>query len=296
MSPSEFKDIIYSKDEETGIVLLTINTLASKNSIGGHTLYEFSRAIDLLEQDDSARVLIVTGARDPGCDDPKREYFSSGGYFHLNSSTAHHYEKTESGLYDVNQTRLILKMNRMKKPVITALNGCAIGGGVTLPLTTSDLIYASEHASLDFRFVKIGMMPELASTYILPRLVGLQKAKELVYFSQVISAGEAMELGIVNQVVPHEELLDFCWQRALELIPPKGVAHAIRLSKAAFNEPLLAQMEKTLDLENEGLHYCLSQPDFFEAVGARVERREPTYKGEVFDAPPFDLAAFIGDA
>ena len=296
MNPAEFQDIIYSKDEDTGIVVLTINTLASKNSIGGHTLYEFSQAVDLLEQDDTARVMIVTGAPDPGRDDPAKEYFSSGGYFHLNSSTAHHYEKTGAGLYDVNQTKLILKMNRMKKPVITALNGCAIGGGVTLPLATSDLIYASEHASLDFRFVKIGMIPELASTYILPRLVGMQKAKELVYFSRTISAVEAMELGIVNRVVPHGELLDFCWQRALELIPPKGVAHAIRLSKAAFNEPLLAQMQKTLDLENEGLLYCLSQPDFFEAVGARVERREATYQGEIVDAPPFDLAAFIGDS
>jgi len=289
MKPQEFKEITYQCDEATGIVTLTLNIPARKNALSGYTMHELFHAAQWFDQDEAASVMIITGAVDPDNPDPRAHYFSSGGYYHPHDLSAHKLDITEDGLIDLNQTKLITRLITLKKPVIAALNGCAIGAGITLPLVGADLIYASDLCTIDFRFVKIGMTPELSSSYLLPKIVGLQKAKELVYFGQKITAQEAEPLGIINGVVAHDELLDYCRERALELIPPRGVEHAIRRSKQAFNAPYIAEIEETLKFENKGLNQCLSQPDMMEALLARIEKRDPVFRGEVDDPPPFEL-------
>ena len=289
MKPEEFEEIIYDSDD-TGVVTLTLNIPGRKNALSGYTMYELYHAAEYFDCDDTAKVMIITGAVNPDNPDPGSQYFSSGGYYHPHDRNADKLEITQDGLIDLNQTRLITRLITLKKPVIAALNGGAIGAGITLPLVGADLIYASDLCTIDFRFVKIGMTPELSSSYLLPKIVGLQKAKELVYFGQKISSQEAKSLGIVNDVVAHGTLLDYCRERALEMIPPRGVEHAIRLSKAAFNAPYIAEIEKALSLENIGLNQCLSQPDMMEALLSRVEKREPVFQGEVENPPAFEFS------
>ena len=138
-------------------------------------------------------------------------------------------------------------MWNLDKPIIAALNGLAIGGGFTIPLACADLIYASEYAWMKLPFVDLAITPELASSYMLPRTIGLQRAKETIFFSKKLSAQELFDLGLINKVLPHEELLPYAKEMALKLIPPMGAGRAVRLSKQILHKPLIEEVTKALD-------------------------------------------------
>ena len=171
-------------------------------------------------------------------------------------------------------------MWQLDKPVIAAINGLAIGGGFTIPLACADLIYVSEHAWVQLPFINLGLIPELASSYLLPRLVGFQRAKEIIFFGEKISPAKLYEMGLVNAVLPHNDLIEHAKQMALKLIPPLGAGLATRLAKQAMHKPLIEAVTKALDIENEGLNKSIASADFWEALAARKEKREPLFKGE----------------
>jgi len=125
-------------------------------------------------------------------------------------------------LTDIAQKKLCLKLWSLYKPVIVAMNGLAIGGGLTIPLACADLIFASEHAWARLPFVSLGIVPEFASSYFLPRLLRFQRAKEIMFFGEKITAQQLLEMGIVNRVLPHGELISYARETALKLIPPRG--------------------------------------------------------------------------
>ena len=180
---------------------MTLNTPKRKNALSPLTFLELFWAIDALERDDAAHAMIITGARDPDSDDPAKEAFSSGGYFNPAAFEGLPDEiMKQIDLKDIAQKRTTLKLFKCDKPVIAAINGLAVGGAVTMALSGADLIYLSEHAWFRLPFNSLGIIAELASSYLLPRLVGFQKAKEIVYFSKKISAQEAVELGLANEV------------------------------------------------------------------------------------------------
>jgi len=166
------------------------------------------------------------------------------------------------------------------KPVIAAINGLAIGGGFTLALVCCDLIYMSEHAWLRLPFVRLGLVPELASSFLMPRLIGMQRSKELFYFGEAITAQKACEMGLINEVLPHDELLPHVRSKALQLIPPGGPGMAVRLTKRVLHRQLAGDIQKALDEENIGLNQGMKSEDFMEAVMARIEKRAPVYKGK----------------
>lgn len=281
MKIEEFKDILYEKDDETGIVMLTMNTPKRKNAMSPYTLLEFWWAADIFEKDESAYAMIITGAKNPQNDDPTKEAFSSGGYFNPNATEG----VSEDLLNQIDQTdiaqkKLVIKMWYVDKPIIAAINGLAIGGGFTLPLSCADLIYMSEHAWIRLPFVRLGILPELASTFILPRLIGMQRAKEMMYFGEDITAEKAFEMGLVNKVLPHEELIPYAKEMALKLIPPGGPGMAVRMTKQALHKQLSGYISRALDDENLGLNQAFKTEDFMEAVMARMEKRAPVYKGK----------------
>jgi len=280
MEPKEFKDILYEKDAQ-GIVTVTLNTPKRKNALSSYTFLELFWAVENMDRDDSARVMILTGAKDPASNDPTKEAFSSGGYFNPDVVKSLSDElKAQLDATDIAQKKLTVRMWKLDKPVIAAINGLAIGGALTMALSCADLVYASEHAWATFPFVSLGIIPELASSYLLPRLVGFQKAKEIMFFGERIPAKELHELGLVNKVLPHAELIPYARQMALKLIPPQGAGLAVRLTKRALHAPLLEAVTKALDQENLGLNKTFATRDFFEAVTARIERRAPVFKGE----------------
>lgn len=271
MRTEDFKDIIYDKDE-SGVVTVTINQPKRKNAFSVITLLELWYAVDAMEKDDSAGVMIMTGAEDS---------FSSGGFFdpalmkNLDPATA-----GEIDLSDAAQKKLCLKFWNFDKPVIAAINGMAIGAGFTFPLACADLNYMAEEAFFHIPFVRLGILPEFACTYLLPRLVGLQKAKELVYFGEKLTAGQALELGLVNKVLPSSKLMNFAREKALELVPPKGPGLAVRQAKRIFNKPLADAVSASLDNENQALALAMKSRDFAEAVQARMEKRIPVFVGK----------------
>jgi len=282
MKTSEFKDILYEKDEETGIVTLTLNSPKRKNAFGGTQGIEVRWAADIFKKDDTAYAMIMTGAKDPDNNDPTKEAFSSGGYFRGGDSKSEIPEDLidQQDPTDIAGKFLTEKLWYIDKPIIAAINGLAIGMGFTIPLSCADLIYMSEHAWIRLPFVRLNILPEFASTFILPRLIGMQRTKEIMFFGESVSAQEAYDLGLVNKVVPHDELLPYAREMALKLIPPGGPGMAVRLTKRALHYQLTGSIQRALDEENIGLNQAFKSEDFAEAVKARIEKRAPIYKGK----------------
>ncbi len=281
MQVEDFQDIKYEKDEQTGIVMVTLNTPKRKNAMSPYTFFELFRAVEAMEKDEGARAMILTGAKDPDSNDPAKEAFSSGGYFNLPAMIKMREEfKDQIDFTDIAQKKLTLKMWQFDKPVIAAVNGLVVGAAFTLCLSCADLIYVSEHAWAQLPFVNIGIIPELSSTYLLPRLLGFQRAKEIMYFAERIPAGRLFEMGLVNKVLPHAQLIPYAREMALKLIPPAGAWMAIRMVKRALHKPLLKEITEALDKENEGLNQAFGTEDFREALKARAEKRHPVFRGK----------------
>jgi len=279
METNEFNDILYTKDNE-GIVTLTLNTPARKNALSAVTFLEISWALEHFQKDDDAYAMIITGARDANNTDPAKEAFSSGGYFNPDA-----FEGLAPGVMeqidtaDIAQKKVTLKFYECDKPVFAAINGLAIGGAFTMALAGADQIYLSEHAWVQMPFAKLGIAAELSSTFLLPRLLGFQKAKELLYFPEKMDANTVLEKGFANAVVPHGELLEYTREQVRKLIPPKGAALSIREMKRCMHAPHLEALAKALDLENEALGNLMKSEDFVEGLTARAQRREPEFKG-----------------
>jgi 2-(1,2-epoxy-1,2-dihydrophenyl)acetyl-CoA isomerase len=281
MDTGSFRNVLYEKDDATGIVTITINRPDIKNALTPGVLVEFPRAIDAAAEDTSVLAVIITGAKPEGGQNPEEEAFCSGGYFDVAEFESLSQEmKDEIDFTDIARKKLCLSLWSLYKPVIVAMNGLAIGGGITIPLACADLIYASEYAWAKFPFINLGIIPELASSYLLPRLIGMQKTKEIMFFGKKIPAKELEKLGIVNKVLPHEELLSYAKEMALKLIPPKGAYMAVRMTKEVLHKQLIENVTNALDLENEALNKTFSSNDFFESLAARMEGREPVFKGE----------------
>jgi enoyl-CoA hydratase/carnithine racemase len=281
MTARNFESILYEKDTATGIVTVTINRPDIRNALTLRVLLELRWAADAVKEDETATALILTGAKPKGTTDPSKEAFSSGGYFNPAELTSMSEEtKREIDLTDIAQKHICLRLWTLYKPVIVAMNGLAIGGGLTIPLACADLIFASEHAWGRLPFVSLGIVPELASSYLLPRLLGFQKAKEIIFFNEKLTAQQMFELGIVNKVLPHDEVLSYTRETALKLIPPKTPGASIRLTKELMHTPLVEAVTRALDMENVALNKQFASRDFSEAIAARIEKREPVFTGK----------------
>jgi 2-(1,2-epoxy-1,2-dihydrophenyl)acetyl-CoA isomerase len=172
--------------------------------------------------------------------------------------------------------RLIVAILDCEKPVVCALNGAAAGGGAQIALA-SDLIVAAEHARLIQVFVRRGLIPDGGGTYLLPRRVGLQKAKELVFFGDDLPAPEAARLGIVNKVVPAAELEAAVkeWAERLAAGPTKTIGFAKRLLNRSLD------VDRATLFEEEALvvEMVTGTEDSSEGVASFVDRRPPEFKG-----------------
>ncbi len=286
MSVQEFNDITYDKDKSTGIVTIVLDSPERKNALSDVTFWELYRAFETIQEDDTAKAMIITGGKDPKVSSPEKEVFSSGGYFNPetgpideNDPSVSQEAREQINFTDIAQKKLTLKMWEFDKPVVAAINGYAIGAGFTMPLAGADFIIASEHAWAMFPFVRLGILPEFASTFLLPRLLGVQRAKQILYLGEKLSADELLALGLINKVVPHEKLMSSARGMVLDLVPPKAPGFAMKLTKQALHKPLIENLKASLDMENYGLNKTFSSFDFLEGMSARKERRTPVYQG-----------------
>lgn len=273
MNIEDIKDILLVK-EENGICTATINTPKRKNAMSFVTFLELETILEDLEADKNAKVLIITGCKEANA-------FSSGGYFNMNMYTKLPPEvMKELDLQDIAVKRLCMKFWNFSKPVIFAINGLAVGAGFTMALAAGDLIYMSEDAWIGFYFVRRAVMAEFGADFLLPFYVGFQKAKELLYFGKKLSAHEAEKLGLVNKVLPPNELLPYTREQALRLVPPKGPSLSINLMKKTMHAYFNDIISKTLDLENEGLRALFKTHDFRASLKTLVTKKEPIFKGK----------------
>ncbi len=270
MKVEDFEDIIYEK-ENNGICTAMISRPEGRNAVTYITFLEIYTLLEDMEKDRNAKVLIITG-------DPRGEAFTSGGYFKPEMMEKMR-KYPEIDLMDIAQKRVCMKFWDFNKPVIAAINGMAIGGGITMPLAGADLIYMAEDAWLGFYFSKRAIIPEFSCSFLLPLLVGFQKAKEICYFGDEITAQKAYELGLVNKVLPSKELMSYARKQALRLIPPKGPSLSLKLMKKTMHAYFREILEKTLDLENKALRKVFTSKDFNESMKALKEKRDPVFIG-----------------
>ena len=267
----DFKDIKYEK-EENGICTITINRPERRNALSPYSFLELQAALDHMEQDDDVKGVLLTGNQDGNA-------FSSGAYMNpkmLADLTPEIRELLDPT--DKSQRNMALKIFDFTKPIVAAVNGLAIGGGITMLLIGADLIYASENAYLGFYFVNNAFMSEFASTFLLPLYLGFQRAKEIIYYGGKIEAQKAFELGLVNKVLPLNELVPYAREQALKLITPKAPGLSIRLMRKAVHDIFKDQIYKILDIENEGFTTLLSSPNIRIAMKARQDKIEPVFK------------------
>jgi len=273
MNIEDFTEIIYEK-EENGICTITLNIPKRKNAMSLVTFLEIETVLDDMEQDKNARVLIITGCKEANA-------FSSGDYTKIDYLTSLPPEiKEQIDVSDLTNKRLSLKLWDFSKPIIAAINGLAIGSAITMCQVGADLIYMAEDAWIGYYFIRNAVLPIFGGHFMLPFLVGFQKAKEIAYFGDKITAQQAEKLGLVNKVLSQEELIPYAREQALRLIPPKGPSLSIKLMKKTMHNYFREILDKTLDLEIESNAAALRTSDWRAAVRASMTKTQPKFKGK----------------
>jgi 2-(1,2-epoxy-1,2-dihydrophenyl)acetyl-CoA isomerase len=257
-------------DTANGICTITLNRPDSLNALNEAMTSELAKVIRQLQQDDQVRCVILTGAgrafssgQDLG--DLKKKYSSPDHVPHLAEDLRRRYNPIIVGLRD------------LQKPVIAAVNGVAAGAGLSIALAC-DLRISSDKASFIEVFINVGLVPDSASTFFLPRLIGLGKALELCFSGDKVSAAEALALGMVNKVVPPDDLLKTSLELAGKLakLPTRAIGLTKGLLYRSFNSDLDTMLEaEALAQETAGL-----TADHREGVLAFFDKRPPNFKGK----------------
>jgi len=259
-----YETIILEKKE--GIATITLNRPAKLNAATPLMYEELSDVYKALDEDNETKVVVITGAG---------RAFCAGADVRETLLQARIERHEKEGVGDViHHGRFSLA--DIRKPVIASINGYAIGVGLTMTLAC-DIRIASEAAIFSVRFTYVGRTLDYGASYFLPRLVGLGKACELTFTAKMIDAKEAKEAGLVNQVVPAEELANATYEMANSIakLPPL----AIRVSKNALYQGMDNNLASQLQCETYANNYLIGTEDTKEATTAFLEKREPVFKG-----------------
>jgi enoyl-CoA hydratase/carnithine racemase len=259
----EFKTLLY--DLQDGIAVITLNRPDVLNAIDMDMRADFAELTETLFFDDAVRVIIFTGAG---------RAFSAGG------DISHFEQDWLTPKFRANSRRLIKffdDLEALEKPVIAALNGAATGGGLELALAC-DLRIASSDATFGFRENAIGLIPGIGGCARFVRLIGVARAKELIFTGKMIAADEAQAIGLVNRVAPPDQLMDEARDMARTLL--KRAPQSIGLAKKILNT--VANLDQTSGVVMEGLaqSILIKTEDHREGLRAFREKRKPEFKGK----------------
>jgi len=254
-------------DKKDKIGTITLNRPERYNAFAGRMRQEILEALEDVCSDPDVRVIVITGAGKAFCTGGDVDEFVSGKTQAL-SPTASNERHT--------MCKVVLAINTVEKPVIAAVNGVAAGGGCNLALSC-DIRVASEKARFGQVFTRRGAHPDWGGIYFLPRLVGYAKAAELIFLGEVIDAQEALRIGMVNQVVPHDELLSVTYDLARRMA--RNAPIPIAFAKRGLQNFYKMDLAQALDYEAYVLGVTLQSQDFIEGFKAFLEKREPVFKG-----------------
>lgn len=250
---------------ENGIATIVLARPEVYNALNDELTYELQDALKSASKDDDVRVVVLTGEGKAFCSgqdlksgnpDEKRSFINS---LHKRYNP------------------IIRAMREMPKPIICRLNGVAAGAGCSLALAC-DLIVASENAMLTEVFVNIGLVLDSGSSYFLPRLVGSAKAFELATMGTRVKADEALLIGLVNRVVPHDQLDEAVAEYTSYYA--KAPTKAIGIMKKMLNKSGTSSLNEMLEYEAWSQEIAGNSEDYHEGVSAFLEKRTPSFKGK----------------
>jgi enoyl-CoA hydratase/carnithine racemase len=245
-----------------GIATIRLNDPEKLNALTFQTYGDLEKIFADVASDDAVKVIVLTGTG---------KGFCSGGS--VNDIIGPLLKMKGGELYKFTRMtcNVVKNMRNLKKPIIAAVNGIAAGAGAMLMLA-SDLRIFSDKARAAFLFVKVGLSgADMGALYLLPRIVGLGKATELVYFGDTIDAQEAYRIGLANRVVPGETLMDEAHKWAARL--SDGPLYALGVTKELIEHEANVDLETALEMEARAQARCMETPDFLEGYNAFIEKR-----------------------
>ncbi len=272
-------DVLFEK-RPNGVALITLNRPDSLNAMGGQLMPLLAAHLADCAGDESVRCLVLTGAgrafcaggdvkgmaagRDvlPGADDKR--------------SPAAEFARGVKTLRD-SQRRTSYVLHTMPKPTIAMVNGHAVGAGLSLALAC-DLRVASDQAKLGTVFRNVGFSGDFGGSYFLPRLVGMERARQLYFTGEILIAENALKIGMVSRVVPHDKLEEETMALAAQLASGPTLAYA--RMKENLNRSASSDLLTLLDQEALNMRLSATTSDHREAAKAFVEKRSPTFAGE----------------
>lgn len=269
---------VITKERRDQVVILSVNRPTALNALNLDVLGQLQHAIGEVEADPSVRVLVITGA--PHVPEegkrPMPRAFVAGADIVLMSTIPVEDRELPHRFVTAGQT-VMRMLENLPIPVIAAVDGFALGGGTELAISC-DIIYASERAIFGQPEVKLGLIPGFGGTQRLPRLVGRNLAKELIYTGDHIDATRAREIGLVNAVYPSEQLMDEVMKLAGRIIACAPLA--VSACKRAVNDGYHKELDEGNRIEVEQFMDSFTTEDRLEGTRAFVEKRKPTFTGK----------------
>lgn len=260
------KSFLYEIDM-TGVATITLNRPERLNALTFEVYRELTDTFAALRTEEAVRVVVITGAG---------RAFCSGGDVH--DIIGELFSRDMEGLLEFTRMtcELVRNIRALRKPVIASLNGTTAGAGACIALA-SDMRLAAEEAKIAFLFVKVGLSgADMGAAYLLPRVVGLAKATELLYTGDFISATEAERIGLYNRVVPSSELATATRELAERLA--QGPAFALAKTKELLDREAHMNLDAALECEAQAQAICMQHPDYREAYEAFVAKRKPRFE------------------
>ncbi|MDT5062738.1 MAG: hypothetical protein QOH63_3197 [Acidobacteriota bacterium] len=259
-------------EESDAVAYLTLNRPERLNALTFEVYRELTETFSALRDERSVRAVVIRGAG---------RAFCSGGDVH--DIIGELFKRDVQGLLEFTRMtcELVRSIRALPKPVIASLNGTTAGAGACIALA-SDIRIASPDAKIAFLFVRVGLAgADMGAAFLLPRVVGLAKATELLYTGDFISALEAERIGLYNRVVSPEELE--AETRTLAERLARGPAFALSMTKEMLNREMDTSLDTALEWEAQAQAICMQHPDYREAYEAFVEKREPGFNKVISD-------------
>ena len=257
-----YKSILLKR--ESGVATIVMNRPGKMNGVDQEMCKELVAATEEVARDAEVRVVILTGTG---------KAFCAGGDL---DSTIYDI-KDPRGLRDIILSfgQVSINLKNMLKPAIAMVNGVAVGAGFSFALAC-DIIMASDRARFGHVYLNIGVQSDGGATYFLPRLIGVARACELIFTGNIIDAAEAERIGLVNRVVPAEELETGTMELALSLT--KGPALAMGLAKKSIYQGLTMDLASAIEFETRAHVMTMISDDMTEGITAFKEKRTPKFK------------------
>jgi 2-(1,2-epoxy-1,2-dihydrophenyl)acetyl-CoA isomerase len=252
-------------DREGAIATITLNRPESRNALDITMRQELLVALEEIERDGTARVLVLTGAGG---------HFCAGGDVKSMRDSTYTAAQARERVEMLN--RFIVRFVAFPLPTLAMVEGFAVGAGCNLALCC-DLVVASDTARFGEVFAKIGLVPDGGGTYLLSRVVGLARAKELIFTADIIDAAQAQRLGMVNRVVPASELRAATHALAEKIAA--GPPLALRMAKDLVNRAASSDLATALTLEAFAQSVAIVSDDHREGVAAFFDKRAPVFRG-----------------